>query len=396
MVSLTQNRRLLVSTFLLAMALCNMTMAFRMLPELRNGYQDFTIYYTGARLIRSERASLYDLATQYRTELSFTHVPIRLGPLPFNHPPFEALLFVPFTLLDFWPAYLLWTAFNLIMLTAVVTLLARHFPGFAAVSPLTIGIGSIAYFPITIGIIQGQDIILLLLLVVLAVICLEREHAEVAGALLGLGLFRPQWALPLVLLFAIRRWRVLLGFAPVAVILAGISAAIMGWRGPLNYVQFVLHLEGTDARGFSTSHVPNLRGLIQQLPGTAGPWKDVLIFAFSGILFFLAARRIRNGRDSIIFSSSLAVVTTILISFHTLVYDLSLLFPMLSYVLFRTADPSKRNLDSLMVITTALMFLTPLYVFLHYSVGKFVYVSLILLWFYLKLLLTPAPALAPA
>jgi hypothetical protein len=202
----------------------------------------------------------------------------------------------------------------------------------------------------------------------------------------------------LVLLFAIRRWRVLLGFAPVALVLAGISVVLMGWHGPLNYAQFVLHLEGTSARGFGSSHVPNLRGLVEQLPGisTSGPWKNGLIFASSGVVFLLALRRIRNGRDSIIFCSSLAVVTTILVNFHALVYDLSLLFPMVFPLLFQTADPNEKKFDCLTIILAVLLFLTPLYVFFDYVVGRLVYVSLVLLWFYLRLILTPAPAEVPA
>jgi|HubBroStandDraft_1064217.scaffolds.fasta_scaffold01859_3 hypothetical protein len=307
-------------------------------------------------------------------------------------------MFVPFTLLEFWPAYLLWTALNLIMLVVTVILLRRHFPPFARVSPLVIGLGSTAYFPIAIGIIQGQDIVFLLLLVVLAVICLDRGNDVVGGVLLGVGLFRPQWAIPLVLLFAIRRWRVLLGFAPVALILAGICVVLMGWHGPLNYAQFVLHLEGTDARAFGPSHVPNLRGLIEQLPGIgdSGQWKNGLIFALSAVVFFLALRRIRNGRDSIIFCASLAVVTTILISFHALVYDLTLLFPMLFPLLFRAADPNHKKSDSITIIFAVFLFLTPLYIFFDYVVGELVYVSLVLLWFYLRLLLAPARAEVPA
>src|ERR1035437_7916018 len=168
MISLLQPRKFLVVAFLLAMTFCNVALLVRVTPLLRKGYQDFTIFYTSARLFRGGEASgLYNRATQYRRQLTFTHVPIRQGPLPFNHPPFEALLFVPFTMLDYWPAYLLWTALNLILLAA--------------------------------------------------------------------GLFRPHVAVPLVVLVAIRRWRVLAGFLPVALVLGAVSVAIMGWRGPVDY-----------------------------------------------------------------------------------------------------------------------------------------------------------------
>jgi len=381
------------------MTFCNLTLVFRVTPWLRNGYQDFTIFYTSGRLLRSGEASgLYNLATQYRMQLIFTHVPIRQGPLPYNHPPFEALLFVPFTMLDYWPAYLLWTALNLIMLAASVTLLRKHFSQLAAVPPLVLGLGAIAFFPVAIGIIQGQDVILLLLLFVLAIISLDRGNDAAAGALLGAGLFRPHVVVPLVVFVAIRRWRVLAGFTPVALVLGAISVAIMGWRGPVDYARFVLHLEGTGARGFGVEAVPNLRGLVEQLPGlgASGRWAALLILASSVVVSFVALRRIRYGRDSVIFVSVLAAVTTILISFHALVYDVSLLLPMVLFLLSRTLGVARAKIDAGTILLFILLLLTPLYVFLGMVVDRFVWFSLILLWLYLRLILTPAPAEAPA
>ena len=404
MTSFVKSRKFLVAAFLLAMTFCNLTLLFRVLPALRNGYQDFTIYYTGARLLRNGQASaLYNLGTQYRTQLTFTHVPIRQGPLPYNHPPFETILFVPFTLLKYWPAYLVWTALSLIMLAASVVLLRRQFPQLAAVPPIVLGLGATAFFPVAIGLIQGQDVILLLFLFVLAIICLERGNDAVAGALLAAGLFRPHLVVPLVVLLAIRRWRILLGFVPVALLLVGISVAIMGWSVPFDYVRFVLRVERTGAGGFGPHAVPNLRGLIADLPGLSfsGPVTAVLVLASSVVVFFLALRRIRNGRDSILFASGLAAVTTILVSFHALSYDLTLLLPTALCLLSRLAGvegkkAEGKKIDARTILLVVLLFLTPLYIFLLLAVDRFFWFSLILLWLYLRLMLTPAPAEVPA
>lgn len=397
MTAFVQKRKVLVAAFLLAMTFCNLTLLFRVMPSLRNGYQDFTIFYTGARLLRNGQASsLYDLATQYRMQLTFTHVPIRQGPLPFNHPPFEALLFVPFTLLNYWPAYLLWTALNLIMLAVSVTLLGRHFPQFVAVPPILLGLGATAFFPVAIGIIQGQDVILLLLLFVLAVICLDRGNDAGAGALLAAGLFRPHLVVPLVVLLAIRCWRVLIGFVPVALVLAGASVVITGWRGAFDYVRFVLRMEKTGAGGFGLQALPNLRGLVANLPGLrpADPLSTVIILAMSVIVFLVALRRIRK-KDSILFSSSLAAVTSILISFHALPHDLSLLLPISLLLLARMVDVDGKKIEARTLLLAASFFLTPLCI-LWFGVGRFFWFSLILLWLYLRLVLTSAPAEVPA
>ncbi len=404
MTAFTRNRKFFVAAFLLAMTLCNLIPLFRVMPLLRNGYQDFTIYYTGARFLRNGQASaLYNLAAQYSMQLTFTHVPIRQGPLPFNHPPFEALLFVPFTLLNYWPAYLLWTALNLIMLAVSVIFLKRHFSQLSDVSPLVLGLGATAFFPVAIGIMQGQDVILLLLLFVLAVISLDRGNDAMAGALLAAGIFRPQFVVPFVVLLALRRWRIFIGFAPVALVLAGFSVAIMGLRGPLDYARFVLHLEGTDARGFGLEAVPNLRGLIANLPGVnpSSPWVSLLIFASSLVVLFVALRRIRSGRDSILFVSNLAAVTAVMVSFHALVYDFTLLLPLLLLSLSKIVGVGGESLDGEKIdarttLLVVFLFLSPLYILLLLVVGHFFLYSLILLGLYLRMVLTPAPAEAPA
>jgi len=401
-------RKCIVMVFLLAMTSINLSLLFHVIPKLRNGYQDFTIFYTGASLLRDSKASsLYSLAAQYQMQQTFTHVPIRLGPLPFNHPPFEAFFFIPFTLLPYWPAYLLWSGLNVIMLAATIIFLRRHFQQIAAIPMLGVGLAATAFFPLVIGLIQGQDIILLLLLFVLATICLDQGQHVLAGVLLGAGLFRPHTVVPLVILLAFRRWKVLIGFTTVALVFFGISVAFMGWRGPFDYVQFVLHLEVTKAIAFGTEATPNLRGLIEQLPWVkdSRTFTALLIFATSVIVFLLAIRRISNKHDSLIFCASLAAVTTILVGFHAFVYDLSLLFPMVLFLLARvllvgeTGNVEKvaggAKLETLSILLFIFLSLVPLYLYLLLRVDRFFCFSLILLLLYLKLLLTPAPVIAP-
>jgi hypothetical protein len=409
MIQSVKRRKLFITVFLLAMAFCNVVLLLREVSFLRNGYQDFTIYYMSALLLRSgQGADLYNSDTQYRAQLTFAHVPIRQGPLPFNHPPFEAIVFLPFTLLSYWPAYLLWTAINVIMLALSVVLLRRRFPRILTSSPLVLGLGAAAFFPVAIAIVQGQDVVLLLLLFVLAVICLDRGQDATAGALLAGGLFRPHLIVPILVLLAVRRWRLLRGFVPAALVLVAMSVAITGWNGPHDYIQFVLHVEKTVCRGcFGPQTVPNLRGLFQDLPGLGASSRaaTALVLVSSLVIFFVALRRIWNGRDSIGFSSNLAVVTTLLVSFHLLTHDLILLLPLALILLTQSLDrqtvdrqsgDSQTKLFNGKLVLVSLLFLTPLYVFLLWQVDQFFWFSLVLIWLYMILVLTPAPAEVPA
>jgi hypothetical protein len=234
---------------------------FQAAPKLRNGYQDFVIYYGAGKNVLEGRADLlYNLANQYRTQLTFANAPIRRGALPYNHPPFEAVFFVPLALLSFWPAYLVWTALNLAMLAAIVIMLRRY----PAIRNIGLGLSAavvLAFFPLINALLQGQDVILLLFLAVMALLCLERNADAMAGVWLGAGLYRPHIAVPLMLLLAVRRWRVILGFVPVGLLLLAVTVAVTGLAGPLAYVRFVFFVEKLGVGNFGPRVVPNLRGL---------------------------------------------------------------------------------------------------------------------------------------
>ena len=380
--ALGRKTEFVAAAFLLAMTIGHVVMFIRLVPSLRSGYQDFTIFYTAGRLLHNGPASkLYDLGAQYQLQREFApHVYIRRGPLPYNHPPFEALLFLPFGYLEFWPAYLLWTALNLGMLAISLALLRREFEQIRRLSPATIVLAATGFFPIAIAIIQGQDAIPLLLICVLALVFLARQRDVAAGAILAVGLFKFHLIIPLLLLLAIRRWRILVGFLPVAVALAAISVAMLGWHGPADYVHFVLQLEKSGAgAGIGTYEMPNLRGLISYLPGfTANGAPTILLtLAASLAVFTIALHRIKAQRDFIGHSFALAAVTAILVSYHAFAYDLCLLLPG-AFFMFSgiTETQGERSKASLLL---ALLFLTPLYVLLGFRLSRFCWFAVVVI-----------------
>jgi hypothetical protein len=98
--------------------------------SVRNGYSDFAIYYCAGSMVRQGLGrQLYDEAAQFKVQKEFSPaVALRLGALPYNHPPFEAMLFVPFTYLPYPWAFALWDLTNLLLLTTLPFLLRPHLP----------------------------------------------------------------------------------------------------------------------------------------------------------------------------------------------------------------------------------------------------------------------------
>ena len=382
--TLRRHREKVAALFLLAMAVSHVAMVLNVAHSLKNGYQDFTIFYTAGRMVRSGQAStLYDPDAQYRTEKEFApDVRIRQAALPYIHTPFEALLFVPFTFLGYTPAYALWTALNVALIILNLALLRKHFAEIRALSPVLLMLAAAGFFPIAIGLIQGQDTILVLLSVVLSMVLLKDGRDSLAGAALGLGLFKFHFIAPLALILAIRRPRLLAGFAPIGLGFGCLSILIVGLRGVVHYVHYVLNLERTGAGGaIMASDMPNLRGLIDTLTGlrtdTVGSMAITMVCSIA--VFWATQWRVRRGNESVLHTFALATIAAILISYHALPYDLVLLFPSVLVLLAKAISESTR-LSRADTVLLVLFFLTPLYVVLWLQLNQFAWFGLLLIW----------------
>jgi hypothetical protein len=383
-----KRKELWTAVFLLAMTLSNVVSAVTLAPFLRKGYQDFTIFYAAARMVRSGQSKvLYDLSAQYRAQQEFApNVHIRQAALPYNHPPFEALLFLPFTLLPYVPAYLFWNLLNVIMVAASLMLLRRQFVEIGTLPFGLLVLSATGFLPIATAFLQGQDSILLLFLFVVALVTMEKGHDAAAGAALAAGLFKFHLVLPLVLLLAARRWRLLLGFAPVAALLGGISLAMVGWHGAVGYAQFLLRLENSGAGGAIVgAEMPNLRGIIASLAGAHDrAFLMPLTIACSAAVIVIAWRQMGPVRDSVRFAFVLTTASTILVSYHTLTYDLSLLLPVV-LLLFAAPGPESSRQSQADTVLLVLLYLAPLFQPFWPRVNQFCWPVLILIWIFWKL-----------
>ncbi len=276
---------------------------------------------------------LYDDATQFELQKQFApHVATRLGALPFNHPPFEALWFVPLSLLSYRAAYVLWMLANLSMLAALAILLRPYVPVMKAWPAMAWAGVSLAFFPIFFALLQGQDAILLMLLYGLAFVSLKKEHLIWAGAWLACGLFKFHLVLPFLVLLLVqqktfqRSLRILLGFASVGALLGVVSIAAVGLRQMIAYPRYVLGLEATMARGaINPSDMPNLRGAFYLMAPNVR-FFGAMVVALSVLLFLLAAWNARSQNvQAEDLKFSMAAFATVLVSYHALESDLCVL-----------------------------------------------------------------------
>ena len=241
-------------------------------------------------------------------------------------------------------AFIVWTLLNLGCLLGVASILRRHFPKFAWITPFAFG-------PALSLVLNGQDLGILTLLVALAFDRFAQKKEVQAGAILALGLFKFPLIVPLVAILTFRYWRILVGFIVVSVPLLLGSALVVGKQGIQDYVALT---HGTDAKE-AAGILVNIRGIISVF---AGP-HTALVIVLSIALVMLAAW-IKTER-TVMFG--LALIVTQLVSWHAHLYDaLILLIPMAW--MSESEVGWLRHTPTALILITAPMLLDPSYGYL--------------------------------
>jgi hypothetical protein len=379
----------LVRIFVVGMLCLHLLFFINLRNRIKQGYPDFTIFYTAATILRDGHGhQLYDRKVQYEVQESFTgRLPSRRGPLPYNHPPFEALIFLPLTLLPYREAFLVWNLLNVVALFGAVLLLRRSVNTLRLIPLWEFVITSLAFFPVFACFLQGQDSLLLLVLCVLGFNALKRDADFLAGCWFALGTFKFQLIIPLVLLLVIwKRRRLAAGFAAITILLALVSAGLVGWDGLLHYPAYVLQVaKAPSLGGVPAKFLPNLRGLMLGWPlpfsGVVGTAAAVLV---SVLLLLFAAEKGRKTSQPEKFELqfSLAVVISGLVAWHTNAHDLSLL--VLPLVLLadysRHALPQAPGRRLALLLPVLPLLISPLWIVLWLAYGAVSLMAVPLLW----------------
>ena len=293
------------------------------------GGADFTAFYAAGQVVsEGQGPQLY----RYETQQEFQrHLPWRKEPLPFYHPPYEVLLFLPLAQLPFPSAFLIWYAANLLLVGACA--LVRHPEDHPTLeATLVRAIAMLLFYPVLLALLQGQDSVLLLLLISLAFIALRQGRDLRTGCFLGLALFKFQFVLPLLLVFLwMKKTRVLAGVLATLAVLTLVSVLLVGWEGVADYPRFLL--ESNRSLGRGTIHpesMPTVRGMLALMPGgLPEPALTVITAVLSAALLIAGALQWPAGHGApdsrFDLAFALSVVLAVLVSYHVNGHDLSLL-----------------------------------------------------------------------
>ena len=361
-------------------------------PGALRGHSDFRQLYTAGYMVRTGHAAkLYDYATQQHFQDSL----VASGDLtlPFIRPAYQALLFVPFSLLSYRAAYLAFLGANVILFALAFWLLHAKLTNLAVAWNLLPVFVFLVFYPVALALMQGQDSVLLLVFLAAALHALERDREATAGALLGLGLFKLQIVIPIALIFLLwRRWRFTGGFALSGLLLALISIWTVGLAQIWLFVRSMLSVGGVAGNQVAfplrVSIMANLRGLIF---GLTSSWlspaaMQVVIFLASAavliaVVIFVPRTLCPENRFI------LAITASVIVSYYLFIHDLSVMLIPIALVLNRYlgSQTPDNPLSRFTAWTAALLLVAPMCIFL--MPGHFYLIALALGAFMVMLIL---------
>lgn len=222
-----------------------------------------------------------------------------------------------------------------------------------------------AFYPTMIAIKMGQDSVLSLLLLTGVFASLKYRREALAGSILALGLYKPHLVLPLAgLLLASRHWRAAVGFAATGACLVGVSLAMVGWRGALGLFSIVSTMGGPRTIVYPES-MTNLRGLSfllesKELTNIVTAAASLIVY---GCCLLLWKNKVKVDGPVFDLRFSLAIATTVLVSYHLYPHDAIILtVPLIltfSYVLEDRARTTIVRNGFLLVLTILYLPLVP-------------------------------------
>jgi len=197
--------------------------------------KDFIQEYLLARAVVAHADPYLPVSTLADQFLGVLPVPVFPHATP--HPPPVALFTLPLALVRYETAATLWLAFELFCLCGSAWLLVACIQRRSSWGTLVLlTAATVAWAPVYVGLVVGQLMTLLLLLLSGCWLALRRNKQRLAGALLGLTLALKLMGIPLLLFFVVsKRWRTVVSAVVTAGCVNLVSIFLIGFDRVISY-----------------------------------------------------------------------------------------------------------------------------------------------------------------
>jgi hypothetical protein len=290
---------------------------------------DFFVFYSAGQIVASgDGEQLYDLDRQRVEQARTLGTDEFDGFLPFAYPAFVAAPYAVLARLPFLWAYAVNTALMLAATGAAIWRL-RSVSTIVDNNPALVALAVFASQPLVATNFGGLATAFSLFCFAGCYASLRGKHDATAGIWLGLLLYKPQLAVPLLLLLLWRgRWRVAGVAGLVGLGLGLMGAAVAGWNWPRNFIDLARGDFYTNEARASGDRLISLLGVTEK---TFGP-KSAMAYGIAGsialvivALLIYAWRGAQPEGRHFPLQFGLAIAATLALSPHALFYEASLL-----------------------------------------------------------------------
>jgi hypothetical protein len=330
---------------------------------------DFMEYFSASHLVvQGHGGDLYNLPLLGNVQSSLAY-PLWPGRsvLPFLYPPYVAVALAPLAALPYTLAFLLWLALNCILFFTVTYALERY-AGLTGRRALLLRLGSVCSLPVFMALGLGQISVLLLALFTLVFFAVRAGRDGTAGVALAVALVKPAYVVPfLVVLLVKHRWRALAAFGASTVLLALVALPFCGVSINFTYLRTLItvsswqgHSGGVVVRDvlvapatYAAQWNHSFAGFVQLLLHSAAALAASIGFTLIALLLLA---RITHTHAEVDIPLGMAAVLALLISPHTLAYDLTILLLPVGVAL-RYRQGTSAGLNALLIATYVLIFI---------------------------------------
>ena len=343
-------------------------------------FQDFLQFYISARLIAQGRTGqLFDQAIAFAELQAIVQQPTRVR-LPTVYGPQVGFLFVPVARFPFLVAASLWVGVSVLLFFLCVHCLWNSWSNLRRYRGV-VTVAAISFPPFFHFFVRGQISVLVLACFTAAFLAFRSGNDWLAGAALGLLIFKPQFlvAIPLVLLLSYA-WKTLAGLAVSACAQLSLTWMCFGTAVMRAYFDTLVHT----SRWISIAEPRAAQAQMHSLRSfwiLLLPWPTaalVLYVLCSAVVVALAAASWKSRGDLALRFSAL-LFAAVLINPHLFVYDLLALAPALlllaDWALGHANHPASPAVSVLIYLAFLLPLFGPLTIWTHFQLSVPVFVA---------------------
>ena len=278
---------------------------------------DLPAFLSAGQLLNEGRASeLYVWKAQ--EEVQARH--FGTGLLPYVYPPFVAQAYRPLALVPVRLAYVLHSLALVGALFAAVWVLRPALPRLGD-HWVELACALAVFYPMLRAVFGAQNSPVTVLLLALAWRARHERHEFGAGVALGLILYKPQLAVPAILVFLFAgRWAFLAGVGAVAAAYFIVSVPIGGWDWPLWWLYQAVGFHTMD-QALNAANSVGFLGWFEAILGAGNRAALVIGWACSATLLAWLLWTWKKDHDNLTYRMGLLAATTVLVAPHSMFYE---------------------------------------------------------------------------